>query len=76
MFCILNCRLKSKKDAQIPTVEETNIDCAVDYQSPPIENEEWLAFMRKTMHELLEGEFESMKEKSMVRIQENRFENH
>lgn len=44
------------------------MDFKADFVSPPIENEEWLAFMRKTMSELLEGEFDSLKDKSMVSL--------
>lgn len=33
----------------------------------PIENDEWLAFLHKTMAEVIDGEIDSLKEKNIVR---------
>lgn len=37
-----------------------------DEQSPPIENEEWLAFIHMTMKEVLNGEIDSLKHQNLV----------
>lgn len=37
-----------------------------EYQSPPIENEEWLAFLNRYMQEILDGEIESLKQQNLV----------
>lgn len=40
--------------------------CIDEYQSPPIENEEWLAFLHRYMQEILDGEIESLKQQNLV----------
>lgn len=47
----------------LPTWDSTD-----DTQSQMMENEEWLAFIKKNMHELLEGDFGTISELSMVSI--------
>lgn len=42
-------------------------DSCDEYQSPPIENEEWLAFLNRYMQEILDGEIESLKQQNLVR---------
>ncbi len=37
-----------------------------EYQSPPIENDEWLAFLNRYMQEILDGEIESLKQQNLV----------
>ncbi|KAG4065174.1 hypothetical protein HA402_007571 [Bradysia odoriphaga] len=39
-----------------------------EYQSPPIENEEWLAFLHRYMQEILDGDIESLKQQNLVSI--------
>lgn len=39
-----------------------------DTQNPPIENEEWLVFIHKTMQEVLNGDFDSLKQQNFVSI--------
>lgn len=39
-----------------------------EYHSPPIENEEWLAFLHRYMQEILDGEIESLKQQNLVSI--------
>lgn len=41
-------------------------DSCDEYQSPPIENEEWLAFLHRYMQEILDGEIESLKQQNLV----------
>lgn len=46
-----------------------NLDSKEDYegdQSPPIENEEWIAFIHMSMKEILNGETESLKNQNLV----------
>lgn len=40
--------------------------CIDEYQSPPIENEEWLAFLHRYMQEILDGEIDSLKQQNLV----------
>lgn len=35
-------------------------------QSPPIENDEWLAFLYRSMQEVLDGELDSLKQHNLV----------
>lgn len=51
-----------------PVVSENKPDTYEDDQSPPIENEEWLAFIQMSMQELLNGETESLKHQNLVGI--------
>lgn len=37
------------------------------FMSPPIENEEWLAFIRMTTQEVLRGEIDSLTDSNLVR---------
>uniref|UniRef100_A0A182IW08 non-specific serine/threonine protein kinase n=1 Tax=Anopheles atroparvus TaxID=41427 RepID=A0A182IW08_ANOAO len=37
-------------------------------QNPPIENEEWLAFLQRSMQEVLDGELDSLKQQNFVCI--------
>ncbi|XP_030565989.1 serine/threonine-protein kinase fused [Drosophila novamexicana] len=43
-------------------------DSCDESQSPPIENDEWLAFLHRSIQELLDGEFESLKQHNLVSI--------
>ncbi|XP_055372563.1 serine/threonine-protein kinase fused [Condylostylus longicornis] len=43
-------------------------DSCDESQSPPIENEEWLAFLRRSMQEILDGEMESLQQQNLVSI--------
>lgn len=45
---------------------ETEWNACDNYQSLPIENEEWLAFLRASMQEILDGEIESLKQHNLV----------
>lgn len=36
--------------------------------SPPIENEEWIAFLQRSMEEILDGELDSLKQQNLVSI--------
>lgn len=41
-------------------------DSCDEYQSPPIENEEWLAFLYRSMQEILDGGLDSLKQQNLV----------
>lgn len=43
-------------------------DSCEDTCNPPIENEEWLVFIHRTMQEILDGDLESLKQQSFVSI--------
>ncbi|XP_065364847.1 serine/threonine-protein kinase fused [Calliphora vicina] len=43
-------------------------DSCDESQSPPIENDEWLAFLHRSMQEVLDGELESLKQQNLVSI--------
>ncbi|XP_053679101.1 serine/threonine-protein kinase fused [Anopheles nili] len=43
-------------------------DSCDESQNPPIENEEWLAFLQRSMQEVLDGELESLKQQNFVCI--------
>ncbi|XP_060664598.1 serine/threonine-protein kinase fused [Drosophila nasuta] len=43
-------------------------DSCDESQSPPIENDEWLAFLHRSTQELLDGEFDSLKQHNLVSI--------
>ena len=43
-------------------------DSCDEYHHPPIENEEWLAFLHRSMHEVLDGELDSLKQQNLVNI--------
>ncbi|XP_075158948.1 STKc_STK36 domain-containing protein fused [Haematobia irritans] len=43
-------------------------DSCDESQSPPMESEEWLAFLERTIQEVLDGELESLKQKNLVSI--------
>ncbi|KAL5280153.1 STK36 family protein [Megaselia abdita] len=45
-----------------------SLDSFDETQSQMMENEEWLAFIKKNMHELMEGDFGTISELSMVSI--------
>lgn len=45
---------------------ETKWNICDNYQSSPIENEEWLAFLQTSMQEILDGEVESLKQANLV----------
>lgn len=42
------------------------LDCSAERKAEN-ENEEWLAFIREIMHEVLEDDFESLKDQTLVR---------
>lgn len=46
-----------KSDSKLDTYED---------QCSPIENEEWLAFIHMTMHEVLSGEYDTLKHNNLV----------
>lgn len=50
-----------------PEMSDNRQDAPEDDQSPPIENEEWLAFIRLSMKEVLNGETDSLKHQNVVR---------
>lgn len=52
---------KCHKEKSIPIVE-TNVSVS----DSPIENEEWLAFIRSSMHEVLNGQIDSLKQQNLV----------
>lgn len=41
-------------------------DSCDESQSSPIESEEWLAFLRRTMQEVIDGELDSLKQQNLV----------
>ncbi|XP_054730101.1 serine/threonine-protein kinase fused [Anastrepha obliqua] len=43
-------------------------DSCDESQSPPIENDEWLAFLNRTIQEVLDGELDSLKQHNLVSI--------
>ncbi|EDX16682.1 GD24858 [Drosophila simulans] len=43
-------------------------DSCDESQSPPIENDEWLAFLNRSVQELLDGELDSLKQHNLVSI--------
>lgn len=51
-----NLDSKPDDDEQSPTIYNT------------IENEEWLAYIRKTMQEVMNGEINSLKDPNLVRL--------
>lgn len=51
-----------------PEISDNKQDTYEDDQSPPIENEEWLAFIHMSMQELLNGETDSLKHQNLVGI--------
>lgn len=52
---------KCPKEKSIPVVE-TNVSVS----DSPIENEEWLAFIRSSMQEVLNGQIDSLKQQNLV----------
>lgn len=53
----------------MPLLGDKKVDCSSDdIQGPPIENEEWLAFLRTTMLEVLNGDLESLRQQQFVSI--------
>lgn len=59
---------KEDKKMISPPPMPTGWDSCDGSQSQPIENEEWIAFLQKSMHEILEGELESLKQTNLVSI--------
>lgn len=51
-----------------PECSDNRQETYEDDQSPPIENEEWLAFIRLSMQEVLNGETDSLKHQNLVRF--------
>lgn len=47
---------------------EIKPDISENIQSTCIENEEWLAFIRKTMHEVYNKETDSLKDQNLVSL--------
>lgn len=43
-------------------------DSCDESQSPPMESDEWLAFLERTIQEVLDGELDSLKQKNLVFI--------
>lgn len=43
-------------------------DSCDDSQNPPIENEEWLVFLQRSMQEILDGELDSLRQRNFVCI--------
>lgn len=54
-------KCQKEKEKTIPMVE-TNVSVS----DLPIENEEWLAFIRTSMQEVLEGQIETLKQQNLV----------
>lgn len=54
---------QKEKEKPIPIVE-TNVSVS----DSPIENEEWLAFIRCSMHEVLSGQIDSLKQQNLVSL--------
>lgn len=48
-----------KSDSKMDTYED---------QCSPMENEEWLAFIKMTMHEVLSEEYDTLKHNNLVSI--------
>lgn len=67
MLCFSACTARSTGDSGQDN-SDTKQDTYEDDQSPPIENEEWLAFIHMSMQELLNGETESLKHQNLVGI--------
>lgn len=73
--CLINT---DKKASQIQIcVEENKMQVELNNEpldnnglgiDQPIENEEWLAFIHKTMREVLDGDLDSLKQQNLVRI--------
>lgn len=61
-------QVKEDKKAISPPPMPTGWDSCDGSQSQPIENDEWIAFLQKSMHEILEGELESLKQTNLVSI--------
>lgn len=59
---------KEDKKTISPPPMPTGWDSCDGSQSQPIENEEWIAFLQKSMHEILEGELDSLKQTNLVSI--------
>lgn len=55
------CQKDKEKEKAIPVVE-TNVSVS----DSPIENEEWLAFIRSSMQEVLSGQIDSLKQQNLV----------
>lgn len=60
--------VKEDKKTISPPPMPTGWDSCDGSQSQPIENDEWIAFLQKSMHEVLEGELESLKQTNLVSI--------
>lgn len=60
-------RSQKEKDKLIPIVE-TNVSVS----DSPIENEEWLAFIRSSMQEVLSGQVDSLKQPTLVSVKSSR----
>lgn len=57
------CPREKEKEKPIPIVE-TNVSVS----DSPIENEEWLAFIRSSMREVLSGQIDSLKQQNLVSL--------
>lgn len=70
----LESSLEKRKEEKIQEeIEGTNKmtptwDSSEDAQNPPIENEEWLVFLHKTMQEILDSDLEELKQQNFVSI--------
>lgn len=62
-----NKRITETDDKSTPPILPINSSCD-ESQTPPIENEEWLAFLHKSMQEIFDGELDSLKEQYFVSI--------
>lgn len=43
-------------------------DSCEESQNPPIENDEWIVFISKSMQEILDGDLEALKQQNFVSI--------
>ncbi|XP_058811585.1 serine/threonine-protein kinase fused isoform X2 [Topomyia yanbarensis] len=57
-----------KKTEKITPALLPGWDSCDESQNPPIENEEWLVFLQKSMQEILDGELDSLKQQNFVSI--------
>lgn len=57
-----------KKPEKITPTLLPGWDSCDESQNPPIENEEWLVFLQKSMQEILDGELDSLKQQNFVSI--------
>uniref|UniRef100_A0A1I8P7V8 non-specific serine/threonine protein kinase n=1 Tax=Stomoxys calcitrans TaxID=35570 RepID=A0A1I8P7V8_STOCA len=66
---VSNQSLEGKHNTQnTPPCLMPGWDSCDESQSPPMESDEWLAFLERTIQEVLDGELDSLKQKNLVSI--------